>query len=394
MGKVIGDFRVLEEGLALNQITQEEYQAVFSKARVHGLDDSIYPFAVGGSDAPVIMGESPFSTPLKLQRKKLGLIQEEPDPKRDLLFLKGHLFETPYRELFSALSGIRTEPCYLQIQSEIFPHCVANIDGLCRDEKGQLGLYEGKTTENPSTKAIFKRGDCPRMYYIQVQFYLEVIDKINDESLEYAYICCGWGLQEDEIYWVRIPRDRDYGRKIVHECERFVADSEQGIAVSNSNVSNIGVIKKDSFCNYGPVNKNANPLIIEDDAFDPVFSALEECRKNELRLKEILKEKKEKIKVIDDEYSAVTRQLKEVKKYEEALFVTFVDLLKEKPKAIRKIGDKVFSVTFDNSGKPCFDESVKKYFKEEYPDVWLDVMTHKPNVNRNFKLVISKEKIR
>lgn len=113
-------------GIKLNQNTEE-----WLKWRNEG---------IGSSDAPIIMGVSPYSTPHKLWRQKLGL--DGPTQWNPAMEL-GSRFEESARAQVCLETGMDFEPDCVEHQTN--PKIRASLDGLCEKENMFLELkYMGQ----------------------------------------------------------------------------------------------------------------------------------------------------------------------------------------------------------------------------------------------------------
>ena len=56
---------------------------------------------IGGSDAPIIMGVSPWKTPYQLWEEKMGNVVEDKD--KEFIFARGHRMEDKARRIFDLL---------------------------------------------------------------------------------------------------------------------------------------------------------------------------------------------------------------------------------------------------------------------------------------------------
>jgi putative phage-type endonuclease len=121
---------------------------------------------IGGSDAAVALGLSPFRTALELYLEKRG---EIPPTEETETMLWGKLLEPVIRQRYSTLTGrtVRVPPFMRHPKYEFV---VAHPDGVTDDKR----LFEAKTARSadgwgePGTDAI------PRFYLIQVQHYMMV----------------------------------------------------------------------------------------------------------------------------------------------------------------------------------------------------------------------------
>lgn len=128
---------------------------------------------IGGSDAAVVVGLSPFKTPYQLYLEKRG---EAPEDEEETLAMElGTLLEEPVAQLYCKRTKreIRRQP--LAFHNE-HPFMLANIDRqILKDPRGP-GILEVKTTNEWSGRAIHGVEDIPDHYYLQAQHYLAVYD--------------------------------------------------------------------------------------------------------------------------------------------------------------------------------------------------------------------------
>lgn len=120
---------------------------------------------VGASDAPIIMGVSPFKTVLQLYREKMGL--EVPPPPHPGM-LRGIRLEPVARAWYEDKMGIAVTPCCVEHDTITFMR--ASLDGL--SIFGDL-LVEIKCPSQ-SDHALAVQGTVPYPYWVQMQhqFYV------------------------------------------------------------------------------------------------------------------------------------------------------------------------------------------------------------------------------
>lgn len=379
---ILGDFAILEKQLAEGQITREEYQQIFADSRRHGLKGDIFPFAVGGSDAAAIMGISPWRSPLLLYNEKIGLIKERISAEKEWTFYMGHVFEDPIREIFSKMSGLKAEPCTLQVTNPKYPHCVANIDGLVW--KNMIpGIYEGKTTRPWTlTRESFGKDIVPLYYAVQVQFYLEMW------NLDFAYICCAWGLSKDEVKYIPIERNHALGEQVCKACEEFAVNAALGIKPSNSIVQNMSVLGKDAEILYGNADPALRPVKLPA-SFGPSFKRLDNLAEKEDAICKSLEPFEKQINKIKNQMKDAEKELKEIEKERTEILRLFPDTIKNATLGEFTEGNTSWIVHYDPSAGYSLDAEVKQYWKENFPESFDAVTQYKPNYTRR----LSYEKI-
>ena len=183
------------------------------ECRMHGPDGKI-PYTIGGSDVAVVLGVSPWSTPLELWRIKKGLMKSD-DSVNATAKEMGHLMEPIVAQCYANATGNTIISDTGLYQHAKYPYALSNLDYRIQ-EKGNNGVLECKTT-------TFHKADCwsdgliPYYYELQVRFYLAVMD------LEFADIACMWGFNPDSDMAIqRINRDLAIEETIFERLDAFV----------------------------------------------------------------------------------------------------------------------------------------------------------------------------
>lgn len=122
---------------------------------------------IGSSDAPIVMGVSPYSTPLELYNSKLGLKERKQRPD-NLAIQLGNRFEPAVRAHYELAVGIDCPPTILVHKR--YPFLMASLDGYNK-EKGIV--LEIKVAGKDVFEAA-KNGVCHEKYIWQVYHQLEV----------------------------------------------------------------------------------------------------------------------------------------------------------------------------------------------------------------------------
>jgi putative phage-type endonuclease len=157
---------------------------------------------IGASDAPVIMCENPWRTPLQLFEEKVGFrnIQENEAMKR------GKELEPIARQKFIEYTGIEVEDKVL-----IHPEhswMIASLDGI---DKSQKHIVEIKCP-GQKTHEEAKSGIIPKIYRAQLQHQMEVaqLDKAFYFSY-YEFDCVLLEIHRDDNYIkIMIEKEMDF----------------------------------------------------------------------------------------------------------------------------------------------------------------------------------------
>lgn len=127
--------------------------------------------SIGGSDAPVIVGCSPYKTAFQLYHEKRGTWQPPSTPTASMQW--GTLLEDPIAFHYANITDrkVRRRPCAIHPE---YPWMRAHIDRQIVGDPRGPGILEVKTTNQWSGKGIQGIDDLPDHYYIQLQHYLAV----------------------------------------------------------------------------------------------------------------------------------------------------------------------------------------------------------------------------
>ena len=62
-------------------------------------------FAIGGSEAAAVLGMSPWQSPMDVWLRKMGLVEETPDPRREEMFQLGKDMEPVIAKMYERRTG-------------------------------------------------------------------------------------------------------------------------------------------------------------------------------------------------------------------------------------------------------------------------------------------------
>jgi putative phage-type endonuclease len=159
---------------------------------------------IGASDAPVIMGETPFKTPKTLWSMKTGRTEEEPAGPAAR---RGRELERFARRAYERQTGIQMEP--LCMVHEGFEWMRASLDGLSFDGST---LLEIKCPLSLRDRASAQEGRIPSQYYAQLQHQLEV------SRAERAHY---WSFHGSDGILIEVRPDREYAKRLVEAEAAF-----------------------------------------------------------------------------------------------------------------------------------------------------------------------------
>lgn len=114
---------------------------------------------IGASEAPIVMGVNPWTTPNMLWRKRLGLLQE---PSPNDAMLRGNRLEPIARDKFIEETGIHVKPKVLINDS--YNWLLASYDGVSEDNKYAVEIKcPGKTAHECAMDGVIPEYYIPQL---------------------------------------------------------------------------------------------------------------------------------------------------------------------------------------------------------------------------------------
>ena len=166
---------------------------------------------IGGSDAVIIMGESPYQTPVKLWKQKMGI---EPSNYVSPAMVHGAKTEFEARAVFEGIMGkLFPSVC---AESSTVPYMSASFDGLSEDGE----IVEIKCPHSPDRFFEMRlKNEIPSEYYGQLQHQMFVAEA------PYVYLFIYFG--GDHILH-KVERDEEYIMKMLEVEREFWRCLEEG----------------------------------------------------------------------------------------------------------------------------------------------------------------------
>lgn len=172
------------------------------------------------SEAPAMMGCSPYETRSALLRRKASGIAEEPDAARQRLFERGHEAEAAARPIAETIIGEELYPATMTAEIEGLP-LLASLDGLTMD--GSIA-WEHKLMSERIIRALDETGEPPMDHVWQLEHQLLV------SSAECVHYWCSDGGHD---YRSVIYRSKPERRKaLIEGWKQFQRDLQDPEATS------------------------------------------------------------------------------------------------------------------------------------------------------------------
>lgn len=159
---------------------------------------------IGASEAPIIMGISPFTTRYRLWQEKLELVSR---PKMNSRQERGHDLEPKARKCFEKMFGVKTVPRV--VVSAKYDWMMASLDGLSLTNDLFIEIKCPGTIDHE----IAISGRIPEKYYPQMQHQLACT------GLEFGYYFSYDGTQG---VGVKVYRNDDYITKLIDQELKFL----------------------------------------------------------------------------------------------------------------------------------------------------------------------------
>lgn len=160
---------------------------------------------IGASDVPIILGVSPYCTPRKLWKRKLGFEQEE---KMHAGMRWGHENEPRVREQMQINLGMRFDP--IVMVNEDLTWMSASLDGWNEEKKVVIEIKSC----NAKDHQLAKEGIVPEKYWPQL-VWQKLVSKCNE-----IYYCSSH--KEDlAIIDCTDKFDDEYNLMVVEKCTEF-----------------------------------------------------------------------------------------------------------------------------------------------------------------------------
>lgn len=161
---------------------------------------------LGASDLPIIMGTSPWKTPMELWEEKLGIVIPEQD---SFITEKGHRLEPKARALYEVEMGFAIPPRLIERQDR--PEFKSSLDGF-NEEKSRVAEIKFVGAGEKWSMAL--NGEIPEYYNQQMQWQLFVS---GAESNDYV----AFNEKEMKIKIINVKPDIALIKKMVKAADKF-----------------------------------------------------------------------------------------------------------------------------------------------------------------------------
>lgn len=313
-------------------------------------------FGIGGSEAAIVMGVSPYATKRDLFYDKTGkkLVQSDPEEENWVAKAVGTRLEEVVAMIFSQKTGFSVYPDKHMYQHPLFPFMKADLDFIIEFEDGTQAILECKTC-NYNSQFKWKDGKVPVNYEWQCRHYMAV------KNLDTAYVACLYGNNESEFFIRKLERDLDMEQDLIEAEQDFWENYvEKGVLPPYEEAPDLVLDSIRKF--VGEPDKKIPEITLDD--------------KNKEGIKRYL--------VLAERKAELEAEKKQIEKEQKTLSIPIVESMGTGCRAVLLDGTDRYQVTYN----PTYRKAVKKedLLKLEYlyPDAYADVVTE--SVSRTFRI--------
>lgn len=326
--------------------------------------EAVRMVGIGGSDAAVAVGVSPYRTEQALYHDKVGTEIKLPiEEGNQFIFDYGHYLEPLVIEEFCRRTGAKAITETRMFAKKGMSYVTANIDKILILPDERIVVFEAKTTTNFNRDA-WKDEKVPAQYVPQCRQYMAVLD---DERIVGTYIGCIYGNMPSDFVCAFIERDMD------KETEQLEMEKE--------------FWEENVLAGIEP-EPSGNP---EEDI--KMFRKITGYADNSAETVQFSSDRTELIKEyisLDEERKALEKKSKAIKEAQQQLSLDLIKDLGIATKGELHTGDdSYYEVSYTPRSSTTVD---KEKLKLVYPEAFDDVVSVNPEASRVFSMKIKKEK--
>lgn len=168
---------------------------------------------IGGSDASVVMGVSPWKTAFELYNEKCNIPPALEEDDNWAAKEIGRALEDTVIKMFERKTGLKAKKAKILYRHPLYPWMQANLDAIVELEDGRRGILEIKTS-HPGRAKEWSNDGLPYEYELQGHHYMAVMD------LDFCFFACLF-LSEFEPVIRFIGRDMEMETEIIEAEQHF-----------------------------------------------------------------------------------------------------------------------------------------------------------------------------
>ena len=325
--------------------------------------EAIRMIGIGGSDAAVTMGISPYRTEQALYHDKVGTeMKMNIGEENQFIFSYGHYLEPLVIEEFCRRTGAKVIPETRMFAKKGMPYITANIDAILEFCDGRIVIFEAKTTTNFNRNA-WQNNKVPVQYIPQCRQYMTVL---NDTRIAGTYIGCIYGNTPNDFVCSYIERD--------------IAKEKEQLAIEKD------FWKNNVLAGIEPEESG----IPEEDI--KMFRKVTGCADKEAKVVQFPVKRREMIKKymeLDKTRKAYDKKSEAIKQQQQQLSLKLMKDLGESTKGELHTGDEFFyEISFAPKSSTKID---KEKLRLVYPNIFKEIASVNPESSRPFSIKMKKE---
>lgn len=300
---------------------------------------------MGGSDAAVVMGISPYNSRAMLYHSKCGTKfpkQDAPDPGKEYIFEYGHRMEDMVINQFCKRNGCTRVRETRMFRKKGYPFITANIDAIVRFPTEELAVFEAKTTVE-FNRDKWANHSCPPHYVPQCNQYMCVLD---DPRIKRTFIGCIYGNTQNDFQSGVVLRDSEYEEDMIYAESSFWKDNVlAGVEPEMSDNSEVNVQLVDKKIGYADKSTKNKPIPLSANFLPNIEKYLE----------------------VRDQRRLMEKQVEAMKAQEDMLSLPIREALGENIKGTVETGQSTYIVSFNPVSRTKVDnDKLMTVYPEAY----------------------------
>lgn len=311
---------------------------------------------IGGSEASIVMGVSPFATKRDLYYDKLGIKPVSQNPEEENWVAKdvGNRLEELVAIIFSKKTGLQVYPDKNMYQHPIYPFMKADVDYIVAMPDGSKAILECKTC-NYNSQWKWKDNQVPENYLWQGRHYLSV------KNYQTVFFACLYGNNESEFIIRKVERDLALEEELIQAEQRFWMEYvEKGVEPPYEEAPDMVLESIRKFTGEPDLNLPVVPL---DDMAGADL---------------------ERYLMLSEEKAELEKRKREIDKEQKTLSIPFVTQMGTGCKAFYSDGQNKYQVTYNPSYRRTVNKENIQRLENLYPEVFEEVVTE--SMSRTFRV--------
>jgi putative phage-type endonuclease len=170
---------------------------------------------IGSSDAPAIVGLSPWQSPVDIYMRKRGLLA----PQSGKQLTAGHRLEDAVVQWAARDHGWKVQRCGKTLVHKTEPWIIASPDRFLVENRRRIAIVEAKTTGTAHDWGHEMTDALPEYYRVQCQWQLTVV-RSRQPHIELAYVpVLFFANREVKVY--RVLHSPKLEAALVEACREF-----------------------------------------------------------------------------------------------------------------------------------------------------------------------------